>query len=70
MHRTNNRTQEINSGIQEESPIGVQRWGRGLYAGEVKGVSTKECGKASPRRGDDKGQEKMREQGPRQPHRG
>lgn len=61
---TNDTTQEINSGIQEESPVGVQRWGRGLYAGEDQGSSTMEGGKASPRRGNDKEQEKMRKHGP------
>lgn len=42
---TNDATQEVNSGIQENSTIGVQRWGRWLYAEEIKAVSTKEGGK-------------------------
>lgn len=57
---TNDATQEINSGIPEESPRGLQKRGRWLYTGEVKGVSTKEGGRAGPRRGNDKQQAKMR----------
>ena len=45
---TNDTTQERNSGIQEESPREGQRLGGELHTGEVEGVSTKECGKASP----------------------
>lgn len=45
---TNDTRQERNSGIQEESPREGQRLGGELHTGEVEGVSTKECGKASP----------------------
>lgn len=42
---TNDATQEVNSRIQEDSTIGVQRWGRWLYPEEIEAVSTKEGGK-------------------------
>lgn len=41
----NDASQEISSGIQEHSTMGVQRWGRWLYTEEIEAVSTKEGGK-------------------------
>lgn len=48
---TNDATQKASSGIQEKSPIGVQRWERWLYGGGVR--------ESPPRRVEERAQEEV-----------